>query len=172
MTLQQFQLFLELKVAQIQFIDRVLCSCATEAGTRSANCVEDCGVSAGAVQEHVDTKNASDDFVCAAEESRDNGLIEEDVKEQIFDYQGWSGCRHLGRRRCEHAATSFSSSGVPQISLSTVSMAVLAVMKGLFFYVFTEFSGLLLTELSAGGLLDGEQFLVVEGSGVAGTPGV
>ena len=33
-----------------------------------------CGVSAGAVLERVDTENASDDFVCAAEEPGDNGL--------------------------------------------------------------------------------------------------
>ena len=86
--LQQFQLFLDVKVRQIQFIDRVLaCSCATEVGTHSANCAEECGDSAGAVQERVDTKNACDDFVCAAEESGDNGLIEldEDVEEQILD---------------------------------------------------------------------------------------
>ena len=86
--LQQFQLFLDVKVPQIQFIDRVLaCSCATEAGTHSANCAEECGDSAGAVEDCVDTKNACDDSVCAAEESGDNGLIEldEDVEEQILD---------------------------------------------------------------------------------------
>ena len=86
--LQQFQLFLDVKVPQIQFIDRVLaCSCATEVGTHSANCAEECGDSAGALQKRADTKNACDDFVCAAEESGDNGLIEldEDVEEQILD---------------------------------------------------------------------------------------
>ena len=86
--LQQFQLFLDVKVPQIQFIDRVLaCSCATDPGTHSANCAEECGDSAGAVEDCVDTKNACDDSVCAAEESGDNGLIElhQDVEEQILD---------------------------------------------------------------------------------------
>ena len=57
---------LDVKVPQIQFIDRVLaCSCATEA---------------------FDAKNASMVVVCAAKESSDNiGLVEldEDGKEQI-----------------------------------------------------------------------------------------
>ena len=41
----------------------------------------------GAVPERVDTKNAFDELVCAAEESGDNGLVvlDEDVKEQILD---------------------------------------------------------------------------------------
>ena len=39
----------------------------------------------------------------------------------------------FGRRRCEHAATSSSSSGVPQISSSTVSMAVVGGCEGPFF---------------------------------------
>ena len=53
---------------------------------RSANCVEDRGECCGAVLERVDVKNAIDVYVCAAEESGDNGLIEldEDGKEQFL----------------------------------------------------------------------------------------
>ena len=45
------------------------------------------GGGGGAVPERVDTKNAFDELVCAAEESGDNGLVvlDEDVKEQILD---------------------------------------------------------------------------------------
>ena len=55
MILQLFQQFLDVKVPQIQFIDRVPArSCASEAGTHSANCAEDRGDSEGAVDRWVD----------------------------------------------------------------------------------------------------------------------
>ena len=47
--LQQFQMFFDVKVAQIQFIDRVLaCSCTTETCTHSASCAADRRNSPGA----------------------------------------------------------------------------------------------------------------------------
>ena len=58
--------------------------CATEAGSHSAKL---CPRLRSFRRCCSDTKNAFDDFVCAAEESGDNGLVEldEDVKEQILD---------------------------------------------------------------------------------------